>query len=233
MIKQALEYIVGLNETKVQEVNGRKYSDKSLIKIKEPLPASLQISTLTGLVDYIKNNPDKIDKEIIVQVHSESKVSLLSALNFDKEREFYIECNARTPKITLDNFIDVERFNIMLQSCFLDIGDRATILKVIGNIKEENVKTTGDDGISQSVIARVGIAQVEPIKVPNPVTLVPFRTFIEVEQPESKYVFRMKDGPSCTLFEADGGEWRLKAMLRIKKYLEEQLEGYDNVKILA
>jgi hypothetical protein len=40
-----------------------------------------------------------------------------------------------------------------------------------------------------------------------------------VEQPESKFVLRIKDGPQIALFEADGGEWRLAAMLRIKKFL--------------
>lgn len=49
----------------------------------------------------------------------------------------------------------------------------------------------------------------------------------------SKFVFRMQDGPRAALFEADGGEWRLATMLRIKKYLQEQLQGHENVKILA
>ena len=72
------------------------------------------------------------------------------------------------------------------------------------------------------------------VPVPNPVALVPFRTFIEVEQPESKFVFRVKDGPQMGLFEADGGEWRLAAMLRIKEYLEGSFtaKGID-VKVLA
>ena len=30
--------------------------------------------------------------------------------------------------------------------------------------------------------------------VPNPVKLRPYRTFAEIEQPESSYVFRIKDG---------------------------------------
>jgi hypothetical protein len=237
MIKEALQYIVGLNKPELFKINGKDYSDKSLVEIKEyeKLVKPIQISTLTGLVDYIKVNPDKISllTEIIILVNSESSVTVMSNYNVDAERHMYIKCNAITPKITLDSFMDTEKFNIMLQSCFLKNLDRDTVLKVIGTIKEENVKTTGDNGISQSVIAKTGIASVGEVIVPNPVTLIPFRTFIEVEQPESKFVFRMKDGPSAALFEADGGEWRLAAMLRIKAYLEKELSGFTNVKILA
>lgn len=237
MIKTALEYIVGMGKAEIHEIDGKQYSDKDLFRVteKEQLVKPLQISTLTGLVDYIKTNPDKISNltEIMILVNSESSVTVMSNCNVDAERHTYIKCNAITPKITLDSFLDTEKFNIMLQACFLKNLDRDTILRVIGNIKEENVKTTGDDGISQSVIARSGMALVDEVRVPNPVTLIPFRTFIEVEQPESKFVFRMKDGPSAALFEADGGEWRLSAMLRIKAYLENELLGFTNVNILA
>lgn len=237
MIKEALQYVIGLNKPEIIDVNGTPYSDKNLYKVieKQQLVKPLQISTLTGLIDYIKSNPDFIPvfTQIMILVNSESSVTVMSNFNCDAERNTYIKCNAITPKITLDSFLDTERFNIMLQSCFLQNPDRDTILKVIGTIKEENVKTTGDNGISQSVVAKTGIASVGEVIVPNPVTLVPFRTFIEVEQPESKFVFRMKDGPSAALFEADGGEWRLAAMLRIKAYLQEALQDFSNVKILA
>ena len=51
-------------------------------------------------------------------------------------------------------------------------------------------------------------------KVPNPVILRPYRTFMEVTQPAISCVFRVRKGPELSLHEADGGEWRLFAMLR-------------------
>lgn len=52
-----------------------------------------------------------------------------------------------------------------------------------------------------------------------------------MDQPESDFVFRMKedkyDGVQCALFEADGGAWKLHAMESIQEYLEEQLKGVD------
>lgn len=72
------------------------------------------------------------------------------------------------------------------------------MLKVVGNIQEDNVKNVEDDGISQAVVAKIGVASVGNVEVPNPVSHVPFRTFVEVNQPVS--IFRMKNGPNCVLF---------------------------------
>ena len=64
-------------------------------------------------------------------------------------------------------------------------------------------------------------------------TLTPFRTFYEVEQPESEFVFRIEnrgDAPKFKLIEADGGRWKYEAMQQIKEYIlkklqEEPVEG--------
>ena len=47
-----------------------------------------------------------------------------------------------------------------------------------------------------------------------------------ISQPESAYVFRIKDserGPAFKLVEADGGLWKNAAMKQIKEYLEQEL----------
>jgi hypothetical protein len=56
MIKEALTYIVGLSCPVRENIKGIEYSDKPLIAIKEPLAQGLKLSTLTGLVDYVKQN---------------------------------------------------------------------------------------------------------------------------------------------------------------------------------
>ena len=62
--------------------------------------------------------------------------------------------------------------------------------------------------------------------VPNPVTLCPYRTFLEVEQPESQFVFRIKDegGVQFKLVEAEGGMWKNEAMHLIKNYFLSELK---------
>ena len=111
----------------------------------------------------------------------------------------------------------------MMQSSFVDNEDKALILKVVGNVQEKNVSEAGDDGVTQTVVMKTGVATLENVIVPNPVTLAPFRTFPEIEQVDSEFVFRMQSGPRAALFEADGGAWKNEAMRRIKEWLECQL----------
>ncbi|WP_317118878.1 hypothetical protein, partial [Clostridium neonatale] len=192
------------------------------------------VSTLTGLVDYIKTNVDKLEGKLLIQVKSPEEVTLYSPLNADREREKYVSAEAILPNnVVYDRFLDTERFNIMLQSAFVDDEDKSKLLKYTALITDDTVKNFGDDGISQKVTVKTGVASVSDAVVPNPVTLAPFRTFPEVEQPESKFIFRMKEGPSAALFEADGGAWRNKAILNIKAYLEKELEHNHNVEIIA
>lgn len=67
MIKEALQYIVGLSEAKTQEINGQVYSDKDLSRISyNPKAAAISMSTLTSLVDYIKAGIDKMSDKMII-----------------------------------------------------------------------------------------------------------------------------------------------------------------------
>lgn len=234
--KEAMEYLVNLGESNepIVELDQGTFSKVDLTRVKEPRAAALVLSTLTGLVDYIKTNIDEITDKLLIQVKSPNEVKLYGPLNSDREREQFISVEAILPNnVTYERFLDTERFNIMLQSAFVDTGDKTALLKYTGLIKEDNVKSTGDDGISQSVTIKTGIASVGEAIVPNPVILAPFRTFSEVEQPTSKFIFRMQDGPSAALFEADGGSWRNTAILRIKEYLQEQLRDIENIEIIA
>ncbi|MGL4571605.1 MAG: hypothetical protein ACRCVJ_11140 [Clostridium sp.] len=234
--KEAMEYLVniGVEEEPIIKLDEGTFTKVDLTRVRKPVAKALTVSTLTGLVDYIKNNVDKIESELLIQVESHNRVKLYSPLDSDRNRELFIEAEAILPdNIYYDRFIDTERFNIMLQSSFVDIGDKRALLQYTGLIQDEAVKSIGDDGVSQQVTVKTGVASVGQAVVPNPVNLAPFRTFPEVEQPLSKFIFRMKEGPSAAIYEADGGAWRNKAIDNIKSYLVKQLEQLNNIKIIA
>lgn len=238
MIENALKYLVKLGSGRKRELelNGLTYTNDDLHLIREPKATSIEIRTLTGLIDYIKSELDtnqKHSKKLLVQVESPTEVKLYSELNNIKDRECYISCSALVPRIYFDRFQELEQFNIMLQSNFVTNEDKKTLLKVTGNVKEEVVKNVGDDGVSQSVVMKSGIASVTEAIVPNIVQLAPYRTFTEIDQPTSDFVFRMRTGVEVALYEADGGAWRNKAMQDIKTYLQSELEGIDNVHIIS
>lgn len=55
------------------------------------------------------------------------------------------------------------------------------------------------------------------------VNMQPFRTFLEVEQPESVFLLRLDGNGNVGLFEADGGVWKLEATRNISAYFEQKL----------
>jgi hypothetical protein len=225
MIKEALQYIVNLGKVETKNIGDSIYSTDKLYLVSELVPESLKVRSLSGLVEYLISGFDKdeLSDKKMVHVVSPTEVVAFSSFNRDFKRNDYIQATAMFPSFQFDRWYDAENFNIKLQSTFVKNEDRDIMLKVVGNIKEENVRHIGDDGISQAVQAKTGVATVSTVKVPNPVVLAPFRTFVEVQQPESEFIFRMQNGPQCALFEADGGAWKLQAMRNIKEYLQASL----------
>lgn len=236
MIKEALQYIVGLSAPAIQNIDGETYSDKPLKRIDfTPLAEPIQLSTLESLVDYIKSNADKMDGSMFIHVVSPTKVRMYSCLNRNREREYIAEVTANVPEFGFNRWIDHESFCIALQSKFLPNEDRALLLKFAGTVESGTIAEYGDDGITQKATVKVGIAKKGEAVIPNPVSLIAYRTFVEVEQPESQYVFRMQDrsGISCALYEADGGAWKIDAMRKIKAYLAAALNGMEGYIVIS
>lgn len=234
MIKEALQYIVGLKEPTLNTIHGDTYSDKALTRISEYIPRAeeIRMNTLSSLVDYIKSNVDVMSEKMIIQVVSPTEVKLFSALDNDRKREELVVVNAMVPSFSFDTFIDKEKFVIGLQSKFLDDSetDKALVLKFAGTVENKTVAEYGDDGVSQKASIKTGIASKAEAIVPNPVKLRPYRTFVEVPQPVSQFIFRLRDskydGIECAIYEADGGAWKNAAMKNIKDYLDFELADY-------
>ena len=84
--------------------------------------------------------------------------------------------------------------------------------------------TTKDNGVSQTVEVKAGVSLKQNVEINPRVKLQPFRTFLEVAQPESEYLLRVDETGRIGLFEADGGVWKLEAMQNVKEYLAVELD---------
>lgn len=242
MIKDALQYIISLSQRRVEKIDGEDFYFQNGVPYlvdKCHQCETLQLSTLTSLVEYIKERLDKdnfTSENMVVHVVSESEVRLITQLNGDKKRSEVVYVKARIPKISFNEFMNQESFIIQTQSMFIDNEDRAIVLKVAGNVEDKTVAQYGDDGITQKATIRSGLANVEDVVVPNPVVLRPYRTFFEVGQPDVPFVFRMRNGLSgvnCALFEADGGMWKQTAVHEIAEYLQNELADIQGMVILS
>lgn len=244
-LKEALQYIVELSEAKVQDItlpDGtiQTYSDKPLHRLEKhiPMASKITMNTLTSLVDYIKSGIDEMGN-MIVHVQDPETVLLYSALDEERNREYLVKVEARIPDFDFNSFMNQEKFCINLQSKFIDDPetDRALLLKFAGTVEAGTVAEYGDDGVTQKATVKTGIASKGEAIVPNPVSLRPYRTFLEVEQPKSDFIFRMKqdkyDGINCAIFEADGGAWKIAATKAIKEYLQFELADISGFTIIS
>lgn len=228
MIKEAIEKIERMAAPNIIDVEGRSYSDKEIYPVHEPTPTALSVHTLCSIYDYLNRNIDELHKQgLMIHIDNYNKVSILEHLipPFEQRKRF-LYAVSMTPEIHFERRMDVESFVIQLQSMFVQTPERDNLLKFLGSLKAGFSKTMNDDGVSQTVTAKTGVTMVSEVAVPNPVTLQPFRTFAEIEQPASDFVFRIhggQDEPTCALYEADGGAWKLTAIERIAEWLREKL----------
>lgn len=216
----------------IMKIGDREYSSKELEPVLMPQPESLGVTTLTGIVDYLRANIDNLKIEnLLCHVGSPQQVFILSAMTGPFfQRDVYIQANLGQLQLPFNNWMDGESFNIALQACFVEDCDRKTVLKFISDVVAVSEATTSDDGTTQAVALKTGITSKAVKALPNPVTLRPYRTFTEVEQPASKFIFRVRqDGGKMQylLAEADGGAWRSEAMKNIKAYMEAAVQGLN------
>ena len=231
MLKSLFEYVVGLSKANMVNIDGTVFTDKPLYLPELPTIETLRTDNLSSIVNFIKNAGDAdlnyVDDTVqkIIHVEDAGKVNLYSSVcNEYMDRQKFMTAEWAGNKFPFGQFMDAEKFNILLQTCFMETDDLKVIQQVVGNLRDEAVQNYGDDGVSQSVTIRTGIATVGQVRVPSPAKLRPYRTFLEVEQPASLFILRMREGGQCALFEADGGLWRETARKNIRNYFEFELE---------
>lgn len=217
-------------------IDGRNYTAQDLKPvIFEPRPAALKVSTLSGFADYIKANRDGIalDKAVVI-IKSHDEVVLASELWGDKkERSYYIgaKIDDGLKVYPFERFMEVESFIIALRSMFEPGSDLEKVITYVSKVRGGKAFNLEDDGVSQTATVQTTAAGALTKKETAPaiVKLRPYRTFRDIEQIESEFLFRMKlvdteNGVvGCALFEADGGRWRNEAVNAIRDHLKVSL----------
>lgn len=233
MIKAAIDRILDLSKIQTyKHHDDRIFTKGSLQWIKPPefhRPDVFAFKTLTGLVDFIKEAPPEVIEDMeCIHVKSPSVVSIIGRMNIKNENMRFVYADAKVDQdqFQFGQWYDLEMFIISLQGLFVASETVEQIIAMLGKLANEEVQTNNDDGFSQSIQISTGITIKEERKIANPVILRPWRAFREVDQPESQFIFRLKNkgGMHCALFDADAGMWKLTAMQNIKTWLSERVE---------
>lgn len=226
----------------VVKSGGKEFSVHNLLPVSDKRQASeIYVNSLSAIETYIKCNIDLLPKDkLFIHVADEGNVFLRSFLNEEtRGRECFIHAEPFNTRADFqyNTFLPLEQFKIALLSLFGQTPDRDRLIDFISRISVKEDEVIEDDGTSQKVTAarQVGGQLRQQEQAPSTIKLKPFRTFTEVEQPESEFVVRLKhdkyNGVTAGLFECDGGSWKKDAMENISVWLEESIG--DSVKIIC
>ena len=220
-------------QNRTVEVDGQVFSEHGMTPVFfTPKAKTLIVGSLLGFCSYINSEFDGVNKnDVMVIVDNVDTVRLVGKLiGKDRDRECLIQAKlSGVDNFDFGAFMTQEQFAIEFRSLFVpsDKNDTNYVLSFASKLRGGTAISTEDDGITQQVGVSRGISgnltakeKAKPI-----VKLAPYRTFREIEQPESEFLLRTRisndDTPQLALFEADGGAWRITAMRRIAEYIAE------------
>jgi hypothetical protein len=206
------------------------YTDRDARVIQwDPQPLNINVSSLRSLVDLIDQAPPFEPEQLLAIVRDELNVTILGPESKKtRQRPIVATAQLTVGSFRFDAFMDQETFLINLYALFdRQAGDFAEVVSYASSVVNVESLKQKDDGISQTASVKRGVHSEEELaKAPSIVNLRPFRTFREIAQPMSTFVFRIRnarEGIEFALFEADGAVWRLGAMEAIKEYLRKGL----------
>lgn len=219
MLAKMIDKIVSLKETKIFEIGGQTYADASLTRIPPHVdrPDCISVSGLDSICKLIRTELEKVGTTIMVQVKSNDTVEVMTTYLSDFSRNTLYRAKADAPGL-YTGFRGREVALIELRSLCIPNEGTAYLLDLLSRMTNENSVSTNDNGVTQTVKARQGVALNALIEIKPRVMLRPFRTFLEVEQPESEFLLRVDPDEGIGFFEADGGIWKLEAKKNIADY---------------
>lgn len=140
-------------------------------------------------------------------------------------RQVYYEARATdvpgwNEKVTLG----FEEAQIALRTRFQETQDTLYAMKLVSDISLGAKVIFNDNGIATTITTQKGVALQTNEQIRPLVKLRPYRTFQEVEQPESIFLIRISER-GIAFIEADGGMWKLKAREVVKAHLEDKLSA--------
>jgi hypothetical protein len=240
MFAQLIDKIAELKRPETISHNDRIFMLNGYSPVKEPVSESIKIHTLTGIMDYLRGEIDKpLDQTMFIHIPTYSEV-ILSTEQFGnwKQRERKVESEMFQYE-GVRGWIGIEEFIIVLNSLFVPTDDSLYLLKIVSGISDNASHQITDNGISQTATVKAGISLMDNVEIKNPVTLKPYRTFPEIDQPDIQFVFRIRksNGIQCALFEADGGKWKIETIQKIKAWFQSQIvheieAGHDQFKTI-
>jgi hypothetical protein len=206
------------------------YTTKQVFEV-QPKPPSqpetVKVLTLAGFAQLVEEKIDGLDtKDFFIHVVDHETVELVASTTDKYGRRLTL---ITAEPVEFEGFrfgqwTEQENFIIGVASKFADTDDKQYVLATASSLTTAATSLSEDNGFSQTATVKAGMKTAETVKLKGVVELAPFRTFPEVGQPISNFVFRAKTSPNgpplLMLVEADGGKWKIDAINEVKSALQ-------------
>lgn len=243
MLKAAIEKIQEMTKPMIQNVEGRIFavSPNAAQEIRPTLdnPCLLPLNSLDALVKLVKTEAlQRYSTPLYLTVPNHETVDCFAQPGDADDRyerlTYYTAHATDVPGWEARTQLSFEEAMIALRTRFQPTPDTEYALKLLSEITTGAKITFNDNGVATSVVTKKGIDLQSNQAIRPIITLKPYRTFQEVEQPASQFLIRVSDR-GISFIEADGGMWKLTARETIKAYLEEAFaaEIRDGVVVVA
>ena len=230
MLQKFIEHIQKTTQPLITEVDDSTFRITSDGDVKEVLPTifhpdTLPLNSLDSLIKMVKTEASEQDAPLYITIPDHMTVRCFGQPDAAERyhRQFYYEANATdVPGWAEKNTLGFEEAQIALRTRFQETPDTLYAMKLVSDISLGAKVIYNDNGIATTITTQKGVALQTNEQIRPLVKLRPYRTFQEVEQPESIFLIRVSDR-GISFIEADGGMWKLAARETIKTFLEERL----------
>ena len=238
MIAEAIGKIIEISKPTIQKVDHTFFSDRTMVPVAEEKHRlrEIKVSGLQGLAEMVRHEASNLcweKRPLFIEIVDPKNVRVFSALDEDLDRDIWYSTEADVPGFK-NGYRSYEEFVIELRSRFVENEGSRYLLELLSKMDINERSTSEDNGITQQVTVRQGIALKDTETVRPIVPLRPYRTFFEVDQPESEFLVRVDKDGMIGLFEADGGMWRQQAKQNIftwmdSNFCKETAEGWIRI----
>lgn len=235
MLNAAIEKIQEMANSamiiRVREKTFARDNDGNFCEIREVLdiPATAHLNSLDAVVKMIKTEAlsrYKGDGPIYIEAGQHDKVTVFLQPNRslrETRLTIYDAQATDVPGWDAQTRLPFDQAAVALQTRFQPGGDREYALQLLSQITTGAKVTYNDIGVATTVVTQKGVSLQQNSTIRPIITLRPYRTFQELNQPDGLFLIRIDDR-GITFTEADGGMWKLEARKRIATYFEERLK---------
>lgn len=177
------------------DIFGRQRFDGELLQ--EPALHTIKSRTLGSIMDYVANGMVGRDglaiDNLFVHIANPQTVYLVEGAAKSANKDRLTPLMAVAPEYRHKWGADLELSDaiIYLRTCYQPSEELDALVRTLSCVTGESSFEISDDGLSQDVVIKQSVTSKSKTAVKAIVTLRPYRTFAEIDQPEMRFMLRL------------------------------------------